>query len=143
MNTDDSIGYVICTVARKIHQHLTEKFKAYGITPEQWVVLKTVSKNDGISQKELADKVEKDPNNIKVLVDKLETKLLVKRTVNTKDKRAFSLCITPTGNALVNELTPIDEMMLSTIEQDLNGEEMKTLKSLLSKIEQTMDTAKQ
>lgn len=39
MFLEKSLGYTICTIARKIHQNLTHKFSPYNITPEQWVVL--------------------------------------------------------------------------------------------------------
>lgn len=38
MFLEKSLGYTICTIARKIHQNLTHKFSPYNITPEQWVV---------------------------------------------------------------------------------------------------------
>jgi len=134
-NIEASLGYVICTVARKIHQHLTEQFKTQGITPEQWVVLRKLSEEDGISQRKIADRVAKDPNNIKVLVDKLESKLLIKRMVNPSDKRAFSLYLTPKGQALVDQLLPLDQAMTTTIEASLNQDEIVVLKSLLAKVQ--------
>ena len=78
-----------CTIARKTHQNLTHKFSPYNITPEQWVVLNQIHINKNISQKKLADIIQKDPNNVKVLVDKLEQKSLIKKAPNPNDKRAF------------------------------------------------------
>jgi len=134
LSIDYSTGYQICTVARKIHQHLTDKFRTYDITPEQWVILKKLSEQDKISQRELSDRVDKDPNNIKALIDKLENKSLVKRLVNPDDKRAFLLCITENGKALIKELIPLDERMIMDIEHGLSKEEISKLKSVLSKI---------
>lgn len=74
MNKKDSLGYRICTTARKIHHCLTARFEKYDITPEQWVILRTVFENEGLSQKQLAQLVDKDANNVKVLVDKLVKK---------------------------------------------------------------------
>ena len=34
MFLEKSLGYTICTIARKIHQNLTHKFSPYNITPE-------------------------------------------------------------------------------------------------------------
>jgi DNA-binding MarR family transcriptional regulator len=134
LNIDGSIGYIICTVARKVHQHLTDKFKTYDITPEQWVVLKKLSEQNNISQRELSYRVDKDPNNIKALVDKLENKSLVKRMVNANDKRAFLLCITEKGKKLIEELTPLDEKMIVDLGYGLNNDEINQLKLLLLKI---------
>jgi len=89
MFLEKSLGYIICTIARKTHQNLTHKFSPYNITPEQWVVLNQIHINKNISQKKLADIIQKGPNNVKVLVDKLEQKSLIKRAPNPNDKRAF------------------------------------------------------
>lgn len=142
MAIEQSIGYVICTTARKIHQHLTEQFKAYNITPEQWVVLKSLSLQDGISQKEIADIVDKDPNNIKALVDKLEAKSLLERKQNPLDKRAFSLHVTVKGKKLVQQLSSLDETMLGTIHDDLRKKDITRLYDTLHQIQKNINKAK-
>ena len=43
MTLDDTIGYMISRVARKIHYAVDGMFKEYGITVEQWVALKTIA----------------------------------------------------------------------------------------------------
>jgi len=142
MSIEQSIGYVICTTARKIHQHLTEQFKAYNITPEQWVVLKSLSLQDGISQKEIADIVDKDPNNIKALVDKLEAKSLLVRKPNPLDKRAFSLHVTAKGKNLVRQLSSMDETMLDTIHNGLRKKDIARLYDTLHKIQKNINKQK-
>ena len=54
MFLEKSLGYIICTIARKIHQNLTHKFSPYNITPEQWVVLNQIHINKNISQKKVS-----------------------------------------------------------------------------------------
>lgn len=130
-----TIGYSICTVARKIHQHLTKEFKTYNITPEQWVVLKNISEEEGVSQKEIANKVEKDANTVKDIVDKLDKKLLIKKEKNKNDNRAFSLYLTTKGKNFVQSLSLIDEKMLNEIVSELDETDISNLNSILSKIE--------
>ncbi|MBP7739807.1 MAG: MarR family transcriptional regulator [Fusobacteriaceae bacterium] len=138
MLKNSSIGFAICTTARKIHQHLTEKFIDYNITPEQWVVLKTLSEQDGISQKEISVIVEKDQNNVKAIVDKLEMKEFIIRKQNANDKRAFSLYVTSKGNILVEELSRLDESMLSEISCEIKEEEINFLYDILNKIQRNI-----
>ena len=79
-------------------------------------------------------RVEKDPNNIKAIVDKLEKKDYVKRLKNPNDKRAFLLKLTVSGYELVEKLKLLDEEIILTICKDLNKGETKILKKILSKI---------
>lgn len=138
MLKNSSIGFVICTTARKIHQHLTEKFIDYNITPEQWVVLKTLSIQDGISQKEISNLVEKDQNNTKAIVDNLERKEFIIRKKNLSDKRAFSLYVTSKGKKLVDDLSKLDESMLSEISYGIEKEAIDSLYDILYKIQKNI-----
>ena len=130
----NSIGYDICSVAREIHQHLSSKFKRFNITPEQWVVLKKLSQEDKISQKELSNRLNKDQNTVKAMVDKLEKKSYIKRQKNEKDKRAFLLTLTPEGVEVINILEPLDQEMLKNIGKDFSQEELALLRKMLSKV---------
>ena len=123
MFLEKSLGYTICTIARKIHQNLTHKFSPYNITPEQWVVLNQIHINKNISQKKLADIIQKDPNNVKVLVDKLEQKSLIKRAPNPNDKRAFFLSTTNKGIELIDTLNEVDISVISDVEKSLTKKE--------------------
>ena len=135
----NSIGYDICSVAREIHQHLSNKFKNFDITPEQWVVLKQLFKEDKISQKELSMRVGKDQNTIKAMVDKLEKKAYIKRQKNKDDKRAFLLTLTIEGRELIDILEPLDQEMLKNIGKDFSQEELILLRKMLSKVTTNLD----
>lgn len=134
----NTIGYEICLVARKIHQSLTAKFKEFDITPEQWVILKELSKEDKISQNELSFRVEKDKNNIKAIVDKLEKKGYVIREENLNDKRAFLITLTNKAYLLINELKDIDTEFNNDLSKNINEEDIKLFKSLLIKFQKNL-----
>ena len=135
MKTNDSLGYMLCRTARKIHQQLTQKFQAYDITLEQWVALKTVEENNGLSQKQLALLLEKDQNNVTAMLGRLEKKQLLRREVNQADKRAFSLFVTGQGLQTIKKLASIDEAAIAAIEAPLQPEEVEHFKKQLRRIE--------
>ena len=139
MNKKDSLGYAICTTARKIHRCLTARFEKYDITPEQWIVLRAVFENEGISQKTLAGLVGKDPNNVKVLVDKLVRKALLMRQTNPEDKRAFSLFVMPNGRVLNYKIQMENDHMLDYLAEGLSGRELNRFLQTLDKINGTVD----
>ena len=133
-----SLGYDICTVARKIIQNLSGRFKDYDITPEQWVILKKLLEEDQISQKELSVRVEKDQNTVKSIIDKLEKKSYVVRQENPNDKRAFLLSLTSTGYEISKLLQPLDDDMLLKMLTNLSEDEVKAFRLTLSKIESNL-----
>ena len=45
MKLDETPGYALCRIARKVHYQIDLIFKEEGMTVEQWVALKTISEN--------------------------------------------------------------------------------------------------
>lgn len=110
------------------------KFKQYDVTPEQWVLLKELYEEDKISQKALSLRVGKDPNTLKVMVDKLEQKGYVKREKNPNDQRAFFLILTQNALEIIKQLDPLDQSMIANIRHNFTEEELTLFKSMLTKV---------
>lgn len=134
----NTIGYEICLIARKIHQNLTIKFKEFDITPEQWVILKELSKEDKISQNELSFRVEKDKNNIKAIIDKLEKKGYLLRQENLNDKRAFLIRLTDKAYLLINKLKDIDTEFNNELSKNINEKDRELFKIFLTKLKENL-----
>nr|WP_255494323.1 MarR family transcriptional regulator [Cetobacterium sp. 2G large] len=134
----NTIGYEICLIARKIHQNLTIKFKEFDITPEQWVILKELSKEDKISQNELSFRVEKDKNNIKAIIDKLEKKGYLLRQENLNDKRAFLIRLTDKAYLLINKLKDIDTEFNNELSKNINEKDIELFKIFLTKLKENL-----
>lgn len=134
----NTIGYEICLIARKIHQNLTIKFKEFDITPEQWVILKELSKEDKISQNELSFRVEKDKNNIKAIIDKLEKKGYLLRQENLNDKRAFLIRLTDKAYLLINKLKDTDTEFNNELSKNINEKDIELFKIFLTKLKENL-----
>lgn len=106
----------------------------YNITPEQFVVLNKLSEEEGISQKQLALKLDKDQNTIKAIIDKLEKNNFVSRIQNAKDKRAFTLFITPHAKKLLPVFYEIDKECIHKLCSGLSDEKIKLLSQILATI---------
>ncbi|MFL8936087.1 MarR family winged helix-turn-helix transcriptional regulator [Rossellomorea oryzaecorticis] len=120
---DEAIGLFTSNTVKNIIRFLSVNIKNFDITPEQWTVLKRLSENDGINQKELANKAEKDQPTVTRILDILERKELVIKKKNEEDRRSFILFITDKGNTLKEELTPViealwEENILAGISED-------------------------
>lgn len=125
-----TLGYEICLTARKIYQHLNALFEPLDITPEQWILIKALIHQEGISQKELALKVRKDQNTTKAIVDKL----VVHRVSNPMDRRAFILTPTLKAKEVAPKLKSLDEQMLQTLQNNISKEEINSFLATLFKL---------
>lgn len=130
----NNIGYDICYTARKIYQYIGKQIINFDITPEQLIVLKELAKEEGISQKELSIRLDKDQNTVKAMIDKLEVKSFIKRKENKLDKRAFSLYLTEKAKKELPIIENYENQVLDTIVKELNPNEAEIIKNTLKKI---------
>jgi len=136
MRIDDTLGYLICRTARKVHRHIEKIFSPYGLTVEQWVAMKILAEKPNVSQKELAMQMKKDPNTVKAIVDRLIKKDYVKREQNPVDRRAFLLQLTVAGRLLVDKLAAADEQENRQLERELGEADTANMKKMLVQIEE-------
>jgi DNA-binding MarR family transcriptional regulator len=134
MSINHSIGFMISTTARKLNQLLTLRFQPYGITPEQWSVLNKLSEQDGISQRELSQRTEKDPTNVTRILDQLERKGWARRDANPEDRRAFLTYVTEDGRQLNERLAPIEAEFIRNVLASLPEDEIAALRKALAGI---------
>jgi len=138
---NETTGYKICRTARKIHQYMTKAMAEYDITPEQWVVLQVVSDATGLSQQNLAQRLEKDKNSTKALVDRLIKKNLLQRQRSTADQRLYQLQLTDKGRSLTEKMTVLDRVFMQELEQAVTAEELEHFLQILDKLEKKITTA--
>ena len=136
MRIDDTLGYLICRTARKVHRHIEKNFSPYGLTVEQWVAMKILAEKPDVSQKELATQMKKDPNTVKAIVDRLIRKDYVRREHNPADRRAFLLRLTIAGQSLVDKLAAADEQENRQLERELGEADTANMKKMLVQIEE-------
>jgi len=94
--------------------------KRFGITADQMVLMIILSRDDGITQQELARRASSDANTIRAMLLLLEKRGLIKREKHPVDKRSHQVILTPKGKALfkrTREATaPIREQMVSVFQ---------------------------
>jgi len=136
LNLEESFGFILNNTGRRVTQLLNLHLQPHEITTEQFSLLRRLNEQDGISQKELAKRVGKDQTNITRILDQLERKGLVIRKPNQEDRRSFLAYVTDEGRALDEILVPIEQEVIRKVLADLSEENVRHLKTLLTRIEQ-------
>ncbi|MDD9265806.1 MarR family winged helix-turn-helix transcriptional regulator [Paenibacillus sp. GCM10023248] len=140
MQLDHSLGFILNHAGRRMTQLLSLHFQPYDMTTEQWVVLHRLACEDGISQKTLAIRAEKDQTNITRILDQLERKGLVERKANENDRRSFLTFITDQGRAMNDKLNPIEQQVIASLLTGFTEEQVSLLRELLLKITEAANT---
>jgi DNA-binding MarR family transcriptional regulator len=101
---------VLMALARRLFQICTtataEVLGPDDLTPLQYAVIAYVEGEPDIDQNGLAARLGVDRNNASLLVEQLEAKRLIERRVNSADRRARLLRVTPSGKRLYRRLMP-------------------------------------
>lgn len=97
---DESLGFVINRTALVLKKEVEKELRPLGITAVQFAILKRLWEEDGLSQKQIAERTFKNGAEITLLIDKLASKELVLRERDEQDRRAYRIRLTPKGREL-------------------------------------------
>lgn len=106
--------------------------REYGLTPEQFAVLVSV-KSDGGSLRpvDLALMLERSPNSVSMLIDRMVKAGLVRRTRDRKDRRAVNVTLTSKGAKALEPAAPADWEFIQKILLTLPDEDRHALADTL------------
>jgi len=142
LNLDKSAGLLIF-LASKSQERLAEVTmkKRLGLTPAQWKVILALNITDGLTQKELAEKIFIDGSTLVPVIDKMEKNGMVERRVDSKDRRVNRIFLTKQSEATVDSILSIILQLRRTIYHGLSEREMDWLRNTLITIIKNSDTA--
>src|SRR5690606_9774803 len=107
MEKYNAYSFLLERTARRIKQYAQYQFsrQKFGITVDQWTILKNLNQYADLSQKDLAEYCGKDQPTLTRIVDLLVGKQLVERRSNPADRRSFVVHLTPEGKRKVEALS--------------------------------------
>ena len=104
-----SVFYSIDQAIKEYRKYAQNQMSAVisNITLDQILTLIIISKDTGVSQKELAQTLFKDYASITRIIELLVKKGFLSRSINRTDRRKFLLKLTIKGNNAIVKLAPI------------------------------------
>lgn len=133
-------------ISIKIHQtdlHLTSYIKAklevFNLAPEQNLVMMLLWEQDGITQNQISQKLNKDKTNIARMASNLEKKGFISRVNCNDDRRSVKLFLTTEGKALGEKVIPITEEFNDVVVKDISKKELEQLEKTLTKMSKNVD----
>ena len=104
------------------------------ITNEQWLVLKVVDSNPGMSQTEVAERSQKEKTNITRIIDLLEKSGCVERRKDKRDRRYYRIYATGEGKKVLKMVSPITEKTEEICTQSLSRKQIGEMIALLDTV---------
>ncbi|MFF2481717.1 MarR family winged helix-turn-helix transcriptional regulator [Paenibacillus sp. NPDC058071] len=134
MELEKYIGVNVQRAALRLNNFYQKVVNPFEITIDQWEILVVLWEKEGITQKELAERLHKDPTNVARMLFKLEKKSFIYRVVHETDRRSLRVYLTPKGNEIRDDiLEPSIEAYKNTI-KGLSEEEVATFIRILNVI---------
>ena len=94
---DEELLVALRRIIRAIDLRSKQLSKEIGMTGPQLLVMKEIGKEPGTMVRNIADNITLSPGTVTSILDRLESKQLVKRVRSTEDKRRVSVYLTDEG----------------------------------------------
>ncbi|PSL43387.1 MarR family transcriptional regulator [Chitinophaga niastensis] len=105
------------------------------ITPDMYFILRYLwGEKDGCRQQELADKTDKDKASLTKLLDNLEKRSLVTRTMDEKDRRSKRVWLTAAGKKLKRIVYPLALSVVEMAEKGISKHDLQYAQTVLELI---------
>lgn len=135
----DSIGYLIKRAMLGLTQVLDRELAAHDLSDAQWKPLLMIEQGRASTVAELARECGSDPGAMTRMLDRLESKGLVRRVRSVEDRRVVHLEITPAGRESVAEVPAVLASVANAHLAGFSREEWQTLRALLQRVVDNAD----
>lgn len=130
----DSVGHSVHKIACDLRVLHNEHLEKKGITFSQFRVLRILWTEDGLTQKEIQERLDIKPSSVTGLIDLLVKKGLVNRQPDEQDARLNRISLTRDGEDLKRDCREIHEKLEAIITRGFSKEEKALLLSWLHRL---------
>ena len=136
----DELGELVTTVARRLRRNSKLRLSTLGISFSQAHVLRTLARASApMRMSEIARAIEIVPRAVTAIVEALESKGLVRREIDTQDRRFVIVVLTSTAQGLLSELararSEASAIMFGNMDKDTKKALLENLSSLIAATE--------
>ena len=131
----ESLGHLISLTHRQLQPMLERRVLAHGITYGTWFYLRALWDEDGVSQRELAERVGASQPSTLAALRKLKDEGLVTLEADRVDRRCLNVRLTPKGRGLRGKLLPRVAEINAVALAGLTELEVGALRRVLARIQ--------
>lgn len=131
MDRDKSLAYVINRLSRQLTQALNDELKSHGVAPGQFPVLLCLWEQDGLTQRELYERVKIEQATMSNTLKRMERDCLIYREPDPADRRSMRIHLTGMAKKLEEKLIKGAKTVNKTALDGLKKKERKQLMEML------------
>jgi len=138
-STRDSVGFVVREVWRLFARCLAPRIAREGVSIGMWFVLRMLWDEDGMTQRELGERVGINGPTMVTALNSMERAGLVKRIHNQADRRKINIFLTERGRKLKSKLWPMAAEVLALGLSGLTHSEVQSLNKMLAQVRTNLE----
>jgi MarR family transcriptional regulator, organic hydroperoxide resistance regulator len=139
-STRESVGFVVREVWRLFARCLQPRIAREGVTIGMWFALRMLWDEDGMTQRELGERVGINGPTMVMALNSMERAGLVKRVQNRTDRRKINVFLTERGRKLKNKLWPMAAEVLALGLSGLTRKQVQSLSKMLTQIRVNLES---
>lgn len=129
-----SFGWMINVIANQASKRFETELKQHGLTVALWPTMMCLWEEEGITQRDIAEKSKVENSTTTRTLDKLEKLGLVERQADPNSRRSFRIYLTDEGRAIKDSLLPLPVKVNKETLKALDINEQKEMIRLLQKM---------
>lgn len=135
-----SVGYQIRTTHRLIQRYLQLRITPNRVTLGMWYFLRVLWDEDGLTQRELSNRVgAMEPTTLSAILS-MENRGLINRIRDSHDRRKWNVFLTEKGRKLKEETLPIAVDIVNEAVAGLSEQEVSLLLNLLGSVQRNIES---
>jgi MarR family transcriptional regulator, organic hydroperoxide resistance regulator len=135
---DHGVGFLVRTTHRMFWRALDRQFAEFGITPEMWTYLRVIWHEEGLSLREIAERLKLEGPTVGTAVKIMEKRGLIVRKRNRQDGREWRIYLRARGRSLKRKLLAIAERNNTIAQAGLTTDQLEILKSGLLQMQKNL-----
>ncbi|MGR6859275.1 MarR family winged helix-turn-helix transcriptional regulator [Aliivibrio salmonicida] len=129
-----SFGWMVNVIANKASKAFEAELKQHGLTVALWPTMMCLWEEEGVTQRDIAEKSKVENSTTTRTLDKLEKLGLVERQADPNSRRSFRIYLTDAGRELKETLLPVPVKVNKDMLDSLDLDEQKEMIRLLQKM---------
>jgi MarR family transcriptional regulator for hemolysin len=132
---ENSVGMAIKNASKSLERAIDVELRGqFGLSSGQWKVIIALSIQNGLSQKDLAERIFLDGTTLVPIIDVMEQKGLVERKTDPKDRRNNNVFLTAKSESLVDPIMEIFFRMRKIVFKNISESDLELTTNTLKKI---------
>ena len=127
-------AFLLAQLGAHAAAQFAERLGVLELTPADAGILRLLRAEAGLSQQELAGRLQIHPSRLVAILDNLEKRGFVERRANPDDRRLYSLSLTQGGREALEKIGDVARKHQDALLSSISWEERNTLAALLLRI---------